>query len=196
MDELKIRSGVRDIIEGIGLDLGDPNLKDTPDRIVRMYREILNGHMEDLDERIAQILQSAFPSPTNNLVLMRDIETFSLCPHHLLPVHYKITVAYIPNGSVIGLSKLPRIVNLLARRLVLQETLTEEIADTLMNIPRCQGAACIAEGVHYCMVMRGVRQSQATTITSSLRGAFLSPDSSQSVDSRQELLDLLGLRRR
>ena len=168
-----------------GIDPQDANFVGTPDRVSRMYDEILMG-MEDTDRQVEEILSSAFPCDNDELVLVKDIEAFSLCPHHLLPVHYKVHVAYIPCGTVVGISKLARLVNTLARRLVLQEQFVEDVATHLMRIPVCVGAACVAEGVHYCMVMRGAKQSQAKTITSSLRGAFR-----QSPEARMELMELI-----
>ena len=172
--------------EELGLDLNDENFDDTPARISRMYREILSG-LKDTDKQVEKILNSAFPCNNDQLVLVRDIEAFSLCPHHFLPVHYKIHVAYIPSEKVIGLSKLARLVNVLAKRPVLQEQFVEDVSSSLMKIEGCLGAACIAEGTHYCMVMRGVRQSQSRTITSSLKGVFL-----EDARARQELMQLIG----
>lgn len=168
-----------------GIDPDDENFVGTPGRVARMYDEILSG-MADTDRQVKEILHSAFPCDNNELVLLKDIEAFSLCPHHLLPVHYRVHVAYIPCGTVVGISKLARLTNVLARRLVLQEQFVADVVTHLMTIPGCLGAACIAEGVHYCMVMRGAKQSQATTVASSLRGAFkVSPE------VRMELMNLI-----
>jgi len=172
--------------EELGLDLNDENFYDTPARMSRMYREILSG-LPDTDRQVKEILNAAFPSNNDQLVLVKDIEAFSMCPHHFLPVHYKLHIAYIASTRVIGLSKLARLANILAKRPVLQEQLTEDIASSLMKIEGCLGAACIAEGVHYCMVMRGARQSQAKTVTSSLKGVFLEGDG----QARQELMQLI-----
>lgn len=171
----------------LGLDLSDENFFDTPERMSRMYREILSG-LHNTDHQVEEILKSAFPSTNNQLVLVRDIEAFSLCPHHFLPVHYKIHVAYIPSEKVIGLSKLARLANILAKRPVLQEQLVDDISSNLMKINGVVGAACVAEGTHYCMAMRGVKQSQSTTITSSLKGVFIKDDK-----ARNELMDLLKI---
>lgn len=171
----------------LGLDLSDENFFDTPERMSRMYREILSG-LKDTDKQVEKILNSAFPCNNDQLVLIRDIETFSLCPHHFLPVHYKIHVAYIPSEKVIGLSKLTRLANILAKRPVLQEQLVDDISSNLMKINGAVGAACVAEGTHYCMAMRGVKQSQSTTITSSLKGVFIKDDK-----ARNELMDLLKI---
>lgn len=170
----------------LGLDLNDENFDDTPARISRMYREILSG-LKDTDKQVEKILNSAFPCNNDQLVLVKDIEAFSMCPHHFLPVHYKIHIAYIPSVRVVGLSKLARLANILAKRPVLQEQFVEDVSSSLMKIEGCLGAACIAEGTHYCMVMRGVRQSQSRTITSSLKGVFL-----EDARARQELMQLIG----
>jgi GTP cyclohydrolase I len=172
--------------EELGLDLNDENFDDTPARISRMYREILSG-LKDTDKQVEKILNSAFPCNNDQLVLVKDIEAFSICPHHFLPVHYKIHIAYIPSVRVVGLSKLARLANILAKRPVLQEQFVEDVSSSLMKIEGCLGAACIAEGAHYCMVMRGVRQSQSRTITSSLKGVFL-----ENTGARQELMQLIG----
>lgn len=185
-----IEYGAHKILQGIseelGLDLSNENFKDTPARVSRMYREILSG-VASTNEQVGEILASAFPCDNDQLVLVKDIEAFSLCPHHLLPVHYKIHIAYLPSpqGRVLGLSKLARLADVLAKRPVLQEQLVNDITNCLMGIKGVQGAACIAEGRHYCMIMRGARQSQAKTITSSLEGVFLE-------DSvKQELMKLI-----
>lgn len=170
----------------LGLDLNDENFDDTPARISRMYREILSG-LKDTDKQVEKILNSAFPCNNDQLVLVKDIEAFSMCPHHFLPVHYKIHIAYIPSVRVVGLSKLVRLADILAKRPVLQEQFVEDVSSSLMKIEGCLGAACIAEGTHYCMVMRGVRQSQSRTITSSLKGVFL-----EDARARQELMQLIG----
>ncbi len=172
--------------EELGLDLNDENFDDTPARISRMYREILSG-LKDTDKQVEKILNSAFPCNNDQLVLVKDIEAFSMCPHHFLPVHYKIHIAYIPSVRVVGLSKLARLANILVKRPVLQEQFVEDVSSSLMKIEGCLGAACIAEGAHYCMVMRGVRQSQSRTITSSLKGVFL-----EDARARQELMQLIG----
>lgn len=184
--EFAARYFLQSLSEELGLDLTDENFNDTPARISRMYREILSG-LEDTDGQVEKILNSAFPCDNDQLILVKDIEAFSICPHHFLPVHYKIHIAYIPSIQVVGLSKLARLANILAKRPVLQEQFVEDISSNLMKIEGCLGAACIAEGIHYCMVMRGVKQSQSRTITSSLKGAFL-----EDACARQELMQLIG----
>jgi len=158
--------------ERLGLDFDDVNFKDTPSRVSRMYNEICSG-LKETDEQVEEILKSAFPCTNDHLIVIKDIEVFSLCPHHLLPVHYKIHVGYLPNGEVLGISKLPRLIEVLAKRPVLQEQLVEDVVSNLMKLDGCLGAGCVAEGKHYCMIMRGAKQSQSTTITSSMKGNFL-----------------------
>lgn len=175
--------------EEIGLDLSDVNFKDTPARMSRMYREIFSG-IPNTQQQVDEILDSAFPCDNDQLILMKDIDVYSMCPHHFLPVHYNIHVAYIPGKDVVGLSKLVRLVELLAKRPVLQEQLVEDISSSLMKIDGVHGAACIAEGIHLCMAMRGVKK-HAKTVTSSLKGVFLDGGTSKQTNARQELMSLI-----
>lgn len=170
----------------LGLDITDENFNDTPARMSRMYREILAG-VHNTEGQVEALLASAFPCDNDQLILVKDIEVFSLCPHHFLPVRYNIHIAYLPSpeGKVIGLSKMPRLANILAKRPVLQEQLVNDIVEALMCIKGVRGAGCIASGEHFCMIMRGARQTHAKTIASSLRGAFLE----ESV--KQEFLQLV-----
>lgn len=175
---LKVRNGVVQILTGLGLDIGDPNFRETPDRVTRAYREIFAGLDGGIDSKIDEMLESTFPCEHQQMIVARQIEVFSMCPHHLLPVRYLITVGYLPgpdvNARVLGLSKLARLTKLLAARPVLQEQVVNDIANILLTrIPGCRGSGCIAMGEHYCMRMRGVNQSSAVVITSSMRGEFL-----------------------
>lgn len=171
----------------LGIDTSTADFTDTPARVARMYREVLAG-AKNADEQVRAILATAFPCENDQLILVKDIEAFSLCPHHLLPVHYKIHVAYVPKGQVLGISKLARLAVILAQRPVIQEQLVHDISTSLMKIAGVLGSGCIAEGVHYCMAMRGARQSQAKTVTSSLKGIFL--ENSRAV--KQELMELIA----
>lgn len=177
MDHSKIEKGVSLILDGLGVNSDDLNFKDTPSRVARAYQEILGG-MENTEKQIKEILSSSFPSEFSQMVLLNNIRAFSFCPHHLLPVDYQVTVAYIPseNGEVLGISKLGRLVTTLAKRPVLQEQLTEDITKHLMGIKGVVGAGCVVKGIHYCMVMRGAKQSEAVTITSSLKGSILTDE--------------------
>lgn len=191
-----VEKGVHYIFKGLrdelGLDLTDENFKDTPKRIARAYAEIFSG-VKNTQQQVDDILNSAFPAENDQLILVRGIEVFSMCPHHLLPVSYRIHAGYIPSvdeGKVIGISKLSRLAEILSKRPVLQEQLVEDVAKNLMRLPGCLGAACVVEGVHYCMVMRGVNQPHAKTITSSLKGVFLQ-ESGQGPAARNELMRLI-----
>ena len=152
---------------------GDDNFKDTPARMARMYAEILNPALT-AKSVVARMVQKTFPCRSGEMVVVRGVRTVGLCPHHMLPVDYRVAAAYIPEagGRVIGLSKLPRIIDLLCRKPVLQESFVGDVADALMDIEGCRGAACYAEGRHYCMILRGVRQHESETVASALRGIF------------------------
>ena len=178
MTDGPVRRAVRGLLEALeechGLDLNDPNFHDTPDRVARAYGELLAG-AGDTDARAAGILSKSFPCERDGMVIIEGIRVFSMCPHHLLPVDYEVTAAYIPdrdNGRVVGLSKIPRLIELLARRPVLQERFVGDVVDWLMRIPGCRGAACFVRGAHHCMRMRGASQTESVTITSSMRGVF------------------------
>ncbi len=184
-----IKAGMELILKGLqdkyGIEL-DENFTDTPKRVSKMYNELFSGTI-NTKEQIQAILESSFPSNYDQMIIVKDVEVFSMCPHHFLPVHYFISLAYIPSesGHVLGLSKLARLAEVLARRPVLQEQLTDDIVKYLMTLEGSRGAACLVKGVHYCMVMRGVEQ-QATTITSGLKGVFLEKPA-----ARQEFLELI-----
>lgn len=186
-----IRSGVTDILKGLGCDLNDPNFKETPYRVASMYKdEIFLGCGSFADDEIADLLGNTFPCDHDQLVVARGIDVYGMCPHHLLPVKYSIVAAYMPgaapDGRVVGLSKVYRLASLLAARPVLQEKMVNDIADALMLIPGCQGAGTIAHGEHMCVRMRGVRQVNSVVTTSSLRGIFL-----HNAPIRAEFLSLL-----
>jgi GTP cyclohydrolase IA len=159
----------RELLSHLGEDPGRPGLRDTPDRVARAYRDLTAGYRTTLD----QVVNGAiFPSDYRDVVLVRDLDVFSLCEHHLLPFHGKAHVAYVPDGQVIGLSKIPRIVDLYARRLQLQENLTQQIADALDEVLSPRGVAVGLECTHLCMAMRGVEQVGSTTVTRALSGVF------------------------
>ena len=185
-----IEEGMRLILTGLkerfGLEIANGNFDGTPERVSRMYDEIFGG-LQDTEKQIEDLLSSSFPADYDQMILAKDVEAFSMCPHHFLPVHYSISVAYIPSrkGAVLGLSKLIRLVEVLARRPVLQEQLTEDISRHLMRLNDCIGAACVVRGTHYCMIMRGVKQSRVATITSSLKGVFFDKP-----EARQEFMEL------
>ncbi|MFN7683985.1 MAG: GTP cyclohydrolase I FolE [Oligoflexia bacterium] len=157
----------------------------TPERFAKAMQFLTSGYGVDV-EAIAK--KALFKQEESEIVIVRDIELFSLCEHHLLPFFGKIHVAYLPKGKIIGLSKIPRIVNAFARRLQVQERLTTEISKTLMKVLKPHGVAVIAECSHLCMMMRGVEKQHSYTVTSSMLGAFRTNST-----TRQELLHLLGM---
>lgn len=168
MDRNKIEEGVRLILEGIGEDINREGLLETPARIARMYEEICGGMHEDASVH----LQKTFTVDKNELVLEKDITFYSSCEHHMLPFYGKAHVAYIPNGKVIGLSKIARTVDVFAKRLQLQENLTAQIADAMYEELNAQGVMVMIEAEHMCMTMRGIKKPGSQTVTVATRGCF------------------------
>lgn len=164
-----LATGARELMRGLRLDFSDSNFKHSVERIVRSWSEIMEGIGSENEVR--DLLSDSYPSDYDGIVSTKGITAFSLCPHHFLPVQYKIAVGYLPRHKVVGLSKLWRAVDLLARRPVLQEVLTDDIARVLTSTLDTRGVMVIVEGEHACVRMRGVR-GEGTVITSSLRGAF------------------------
>ena len=167
-DHDKITAGIRMVFDGLGLDVEDPSIRDTPDRVARMYDEIFAGLVVDP----ADVLDVVFEESHDELVLIRDIPFASICEHHLVPFVGRAHVGYLPNeaGEVTGLSKLARLVDLVARRPTLQERITATVADTLEKALSPRGVIVIIEAEHYCMTMRGIRKPGAVTVTSAVRG--------------------------
>jgi GTP cyclohydrolase I len=182
MDLPAIESAVRDIIVAIGEDPDREGLRNTPQRVARMYEELLGGLLEDP----AGQLNIMFSEQYDEMVVLRDIPFSSMCEHHLLPFMGKAHVAYLPNGKVVGLSKLARVVEIFARRPQLQERLTCEVADMIMQTLDAKGAAVIIEATHTCMTLRGVKKPGAAMVTSAMRGLFKS-----NLATRTEAMDLL-----
>lgn len=168
MDENKIKQGVRLLLEGMGEDPEREGLVETPERIAKMYREIYGGLMQDA----AIPLAKTFSAENTDIVLEKDITFFSTCEHHLLPFYGKAHVAYIPDGKVVGLSKLARVVEIYARRLQLQERMTAQIADVLMEQLRPKGTVVMLEAEHMCMTMRGIKKPGTKTVTFAAKGLF------------------------
>ena len=168
MDQEKVKEAVRLLLEGIGEDVGREGLIDTPDRIARMCEEIYGGYEEDAKHH----LRKTFHAQNSEMVVEKDITFYSMCEHHLLPFYGKAHIAYLPDGKVVGLSKLARTVEVFARRLQLQEQLTGQIADALMEEIAPKGAAVIIEAEHMCMTMRGIKKPGSKTVTIAKRGAF------------------------
>lgn len=168
MDQDKIRQGVKLILEGIGEDVDREGLVETPDRIARMYEEIAGGMKEDAGLHLSK----QFHVDDNEMVVEKDITFYSLCEHHMLPFYGKVHVAYVPDGTVVGLSKIARTVEVFARRLQLQERITVQIADAFMEHLHPQGVMVMVEAEHLCMTMRGIKKPGAQTVTVATRGVF------------------------
>ena len=168
IDHEKVKEGVRLLLEGIGEDVTREGLVETPDRIARMYEEIYGGMEEDASEH----LKKRFHVDNDAMVLEKDITFYSTCEHHLLPFYGKAHIAYIPNGEVVGLSKLARTVEVFARRLQLQEQLTGQIADALEKELNPKGIMVMIEAEHMCMTMRGIKKPGRQTVTIVKRGIF------------------------
>ena len=169
IDQEKVKQAVKLLLEGIGEDVNRDGLVETPDRIARMYEEIYGGMEEDAGAH----LQKTFHVENNEMVVEKDITFYSTCEHHLLPFYGKAHIAYIPDGKVVGLSKLARTVEVYARRLQLQEQLTGQIADALMEHLKPKGVMVMIEAEHMCMTMRGIKKPGSQTVTIVKRGEFL-----------------------
>jgi len=168
VDQEKVKQGIRLILEGIGEDPSREGLIETPERIARMYGEIYGG----MDQDASLPLAKTFHTDNTDMVLERDITFYSTCEHHLLPFYGRAHVAYIPDGRVAGLSKLARTVDIFARRLQIQEQLTVQIADALMEHLKPKGVMVMLEAEHMCMTMRGIKKPGSRTVTVASRGAF------------------------
>ena len=175
------RKAVSELISAIGEDPEREGLRNTPDRVARMYAELLSGYSMDPEKIINGAL---FNINYDEMVLVRDIEFYSLCEHHMLPFLGRAHVAYLPKGKVIGLSKIPRIVEMYARRLQVQERMTRQIADLLQEMLEPHGVAVVVEGMHLCSMMRGVKKHEARMTTSAMHGTFRS-----NLATRQEFLN-------
>lgn len=182
VDLPRIEKAVREILEAVGENPDREGLLETPARVARMYAEMFSGLHADPKQH----LQRTFTQKYDEMVLVKDIAFESMCEHHLLPFHGKAHVAYIPNGKVVGLSKIPRTVEILAHRPQIQEQMTEELADLLMGELEARGVAVILEASHSCMSIRGVRKTGSITTTSAMRGGF-----KNNPCTRGELLSLI-----
>ena len=174
---------VRTLLAGLGEDPDREGLLKTPERVEKAMRFLTRGY----DQDPAQILnQALFTVTYDEMVVVKDIDLYSLCEHHLLPFHGKAHVAYLPNGKVVGLSKIPRLVDIYARRLQVQERLTVEIAEAIQSAVRPRGVGVIIEAVHFCMMMRGVEKQNSVAVTSCMLGAFR-----EQLQTREEFLSLI-----
>lgn len=162
-----IERGIQDVIVGLGYELDNPAIKDTPKRVARAYEELCRGYNVDVST-----LFTVFEEPCDEMVICRDVEFYSLCEHHLLPFTGRAHVGYIPTTKVIGLSKLARIVDVYSQRLQIQERIGQQVTGALMQFLQPLGAACVIEAEHFCMKCRGVRKQNSKMITSSMLGAF------------------------
>lgn len=157
------------IISAVGEDLNRPGLLDTPKRAAKAFQFLCKGYQENLDTIVNNAI---FPSDNDEMVIVKDIELYSLCEHHLLPFIGKAHVGYLPDGKVLGLSKVARIVDMYARRLQIQENMTKEIADAIMQVTGAKGVGVIIEAKHMCMMMRGVEKQNSSMKTSIMLGQF------------------------
>jgi len=166
---LELQREIRTILAALGEDPDRPGLRRTPERLEIALRFLTRGYQLSLEDVVGD---GVFEESHQEMILVRDIELYSLCEHHLLPFYGRAHVAYIPDGRLIGLSKLPRIVDIFARRLQVQERLTDQIADAVMEVLQPQGVGVVIDAAHLCMMMRGVEKQNSRTVTSSVRGLF------------------------
>jgi GTP cyclohydrolase I len=179
----KIEGAVTTILESVGEDPNREGLLRTPHRVAKAYEFLTKGYRADLEELVNNAI---FNEECNEMVVVRDIEFYSMCEHHMLPFYGKAHVAYLPKGKIIGLSKVPRIVDMFARRLQVQERLTNQIAETIRDILNPHGVAVVMEGKHLCMMMRGVEKQNSYVTSSAMLGEFKSERA-----TRMEFLNLL-----
>ncbi len=177
---------VRAMLSGLGEDPDREGLQKTPERVEKAMRFLTQGYEQDVDDLVNDAL---FTVEYDEMVIIRDIEVYSLCEHHLLPFFGKAHVAYIPNGKVVGLSKIPRLVDMFARRLQVQERLTVQIAEAIEQKLRPRGVGVVIEAMHFCMLMRGVEKQNSLAVSSCMRGAFR-----EQQQTREEFLSLIKKR--
>ena len=173
---------VREQLRRLGEDPSRDGLLRTPERVEKSLRWLTRGSQSTVEEAIGDAI---FDEGHHNMVIVKDIEMYSLCEHHLLPFFGKVHIAYIPNGKIVGLSKLPRVVDVFARRLQVQERMTEQIATALMDVLQPRGVGVVIEAAHLCMMMRGVEKQNSRTLTSAMKGTFLND-----LRTREEFLRL------
>jgi len=168
---------IREFLEQLGEDPEREGLVKTPERVTQMYNFLTKGYTQNIDE----VMNGAvFDEKYSEMVIVKDIDFFSLCEHHLVPFFGKCHVAYIPNGKIVGLSKIPRLVEVFARRLQVQERLTQQVADTLFQYLHPQGVAVVMEAKHLCMIMRGVEKLNSTATSSAMLGSFRNDEKTRS----------------
>jgi GTP cyclohydrolase I len=181
--ELPMKEQYADIIRAIGEDLDRPGLQDTPERAAKAMKFLTRGYQQTVEDVVNGAL---FPSDSSEMIIVKDIELYSMCEHHMLPFIGKAHVAYIPTGQVVGLSKIARIVDMFARRLQIQEQLTVQIAETIQSVTGAEGVGVIIEAKHMCMMMRGVEKQNSAMKTSSMLGSFR-----DNMATRSEFLSLI-----
>lgn len=187
MDRKAVENAVLTILNEIGEDPSREGLKRTPHRVAKAYEFLTQGY----NKKIEDILNGAiFEEKYDEMVIVKDIDFYSMCEHHMLPFYGKVHIAYIPNGKIVGLSKLPRIVDAYARRLQVQERMTQQIADTIEEYLNPAGVAVVIEAYHMCMMMRGVEKQNSITTTSAMHGVF-----SEDTRTRSEFLNLIAQKR-
>ena len=184
IDQSRIRKSVNDILESIGEDPERQGLRGTPERVSRMWSEILDGYRTDPESLINNAL---YDVSYDEMVLVKDIEYASMCEHHMMPFFGRAHIAYIPRGKVIGLSKIPRILDMFSHRLQLQERMTRQIADFLDEVLHPLGVGVVVEGLHLCSMIRGVKKANARMVTSAMSGGFL-----KDPRTRAEFMEHLG----
>lgn len=184
VEDARIVPLVRGIIEALGEDTSREGLRRTPQRVANTLHYLVSGY--ELD--VHQVVNGAvFAESYEEMVVVKDIEVYSLCEHHLLPFYGRAHVAYLPHGKILGLSKIPRVVDIYARRLQVQERLTTQVADALQDVLQAHGVAVVIEAVHLCMMMRGVQKQNSAAVTSALTGVFRTDEK-----CRGEFLSLIG----
>ena len=182
-DKKHLEEITKSLLESIGEDPNREGLLKTPQRVAKSWEFLSKGYEEDLDTLINNAI---FEESAKDMVIVKNIEFYSLCEHHLIPFHGKAHVAYIPDGKIIGLSKIPRIIDHYSKRLQVQERLTNQIANTLQDILQPKGVAVVMEGKHFCMLMRGVQKQNSIATTSAMLGLFREKDT-----TRNEFLNLI-----
>ena len=184
MNQDKVKKLVESLISEIGENPKREGLLDTPERVAKAYEFLTKGYKEDIDK----VLNGAiFNEKYDEMVVVKNIDFYSLCEHHMLPFYGKVHVAYIPNGKIVGLSKIPRIVEVYSRRLQVQERMTQQISDTINKYLEPVGVAVVAEAFHMCMMMRGVEKQNSSATTSAMHGVF-----QEDARTRMEFLDLIS----
>lgn len=185
LETMAMKEIIRELLLRLGEDPDRSGLAETPRRVTDSLKFLTRGYSQTVEDAIGGAI---FDEDHHNMVVVKDIEMYSMCEHHMLPFFGKIHVAYIPNGRILGLSKVPRVVDVFARRLQVQERLTEQVAEAIMEALQPEGVAVVCEAYHLCMMMRGVQKQNSKTITSAMKGVFL-----DDLKTREEFLRLTSI---